>query len=136
MQAKKPDVIHIGLTFMGRITPSFRQLYEETISELRSELQSAMVDLGHKSAFDLILKDAWSREQATMGNSTLPTVCDKLNLIASIHNRKLTAAMARELKEKDIKIKQLSDGIAELENAVKIIMDKLKADANDLGISK
>jgi hypothetical protein len=117
---------------MGRITPSFRQLYEETIAELRSELQSAMVDLGHKSAFDLILKDAWSREQAAMGNSTLPTVCDKLNLIASIHNRKLITAMARELKEKDMKLKQLSDKTIELENTVKIIMDKLKSDANGL----
>ncbi len=111
---------------MGRITPSFRQLYEETIAELKSELQSAMVDLGHKSAFDLILKDAWSREQAAMGNSTLPTVCDKLNLIASIHNRKLTATLAKELKDKDMKIKQLSDRIIELENTVRIIMDKLK----------
>lgn len=117
---------------MGRITPSFRQLYEETIAELKSELQSAMVDLGHKSAFDLILKDAWSREQAAMGNSTLPTVCDKLNLIASIHNRKLTASMAKELKDKDIKIKQLSDRIIELENTVRIIMDKLKAGTADL----
>jgi hypothetical protein len=117
---------------MGRITPSFRQLYEETVAELKSELQSAMVDLGHKSAFDLILKDAWSREQAAMGNSTLPTVCDKLNLIASIHNRKLTAAMAKELKDKDMKIKQLSDRIIELENTVRIIMDKLKADTADL----
>lgn len=117
---------------MGRITPSFRQLYEETIAELKSELQSAMVDLGHKSAFDLILKDAWSREQAAMGNSTLPTVCDKLNLIASIHNRKLTAAMAKELKDKDMKIKQLSDRIIELENTVRIIMDKLKADTAEL----
>ncbi|MFY9966461.1 MAG: hypothetical protein WAK50_12065 [Nitrososphaeraceae archaeon] len=115
---------------MGRITPSFRQLYEETIAELKSELQAAMVDLGHKSAFDLILKDAWNREQAAMGNSTLPTVCDKLNLLASIHNRKLTAAMSKELREKDVKIKQLSDRIAELENTVKIIMDKLKDPSN------
>lgn len=122
---------------MGRITPSFRQLYEETVAELKSELQSAMVDLGHKSAFDLILKDAWSREQAAMGNSTLPTVCDKLNLIASIHNRKLSAAMARELKEKDIKIKQLTDRVTEVENTIKIVMDKLKAETNDdLDISK
>ena len=121
---------------MGRITPSFRQLYEETVAELKSELQSAMVDLGHKSAFDSILKDAWSREQAAMGNSTLPTVCDKLNLIASIHNRKLTAAMARELKDKDAKIHQLSDRISELENTVKIIMDKLKTEPNDLAMSK
>ena len=117
---------------MGRITPSFRQLYEETVAELKSELQSAMVDLGHKSAFDLILKDAWSREQAAMGNSTLPTVCDKLNLMASIHNRKLTASMAKELKDKDMKIKQLSDRISELENTVRIIMDKLKADTAEL----
>jgi hypothetical protein len=121
---------------MGRITPSFRQLYEETVAELKSELQSAMVDLGHKSAFDSILKDAWSREQAAMGNSTLPTVCDKLNLIASIHNRKLTAAMARELKEKDLKINQLSHKIDELENAIKIILDKLKSDPNDFSISR
>jgi hypothetical protein len=121
---------------MGRITPSFRQLYEETVAELRSELQAAMVDLGHKSAFDLILRDAWSREQAAMGNSTLPTVCDKLNLIASVHNRKLIAIMARENKDKDVRINQLSDRVIELENTIKIIMNNLKADTNDLAISK
>lgn len=116
---------------MGRITPSFRQLYEETVAELKSELQSAMVDLGHKSAFDLILRDAWNREQAAMGNSTLPTVCDKLNLMASIHNRKLTAAMTKELREKDAKIKQLSDRVIELENTVKMIMEKLRVTNDD-----
>jgi hypothetical protein len=121
---------------LGRITPSFRQLYEETVAELKSELQSAMVDLGHKTAFDLILKDAWSREQAAMGNSTLPTVCDKLNLIASIHNRKLTEAMAKELKDKDTKINLLSNRVIELENTVKIIMNKMKSDLEDLEISK
>jgi hypothetical protein len=80
---------------MGRITPSFRQLYEETISELKTELQSVLVDLGHKNAFELLLKEAWNPEQAAMGNSTLPTVCDKLNIMASIHNRKLIAALVR-----------------------------------------
>ena len=93
---------------MGRITPSFRQLYEETISELRTELQGALVDLGHKNAFDLLLKEAWNPEQAAMGNSTLPTVSDKLNVMASIHNRKLIAALAKELKEKDIELKNSS----------------------------
>ena len=48
---------------MGRITPSFRQLYEEVMSDMRTELQGAFVDLGHKKAFDLLLK-AWSSEQA------------------------------------------------------------------------
>jgi hypothetical protein len=39
-----------------------------------------------------------------MGNSTLPTVSDKLNVMASIHNKKLIAALSRELKEKDFQI--------------------------------
>ena len=119
---------------LGRITPSFRQLYEETIDELKSELQAAMVDLGHKSTFDLILRDAWNREQAAMGNCTLPTVCDKLNLVASIHNRKLTVALTKEMREKDVKIKQLSDKVIELENTIKMIMDKLRMANSDLSL--
>jgi hypothetical protein len=100
---------------MGRITPSFRQLYEETISELRTELQAALVDLGHKSAFDLLLKEAWNPEQAAMGNSTLPTVSDKLNVMASIHNRKLLAILAKGLKEKDLEIEELKQKVSSLE---------------------
>ena len=52
---------------MGRIMPPFRQLYQET------ELKAALVELRHKSAFDLLLKEAWNPEQAAMGNSTLST---------------------------------------------------------------
>jgi hypothetical protein len=100
---------------MGRITPSFRQLYEETISELRTELQAALVDLGHKSAFDLLLKEAWNPEQAAMGNSTLPTVSDKLNVMASIHNRKLLAILTKGLKEKDREIEELKQQVSSLE---------------------
>jgi hypothetical protein len=100
---------------MGRITPSFRQLYEETISELKMELQAALVDLGHKSAFDLLLKEAWNSEQAAMGNSTLPTVCDKLNIMASIHNRKLLEALVRQLNERDSIIEKLEQRIVSLE---------------------
>jgi hypothetical protein len=101
---------------LGRITPSFRQLYEEIISELRTELQAALVDLGHKNAFDLLLKEAWNPEQAAMGNSTLPTVSDKLNVMASIHNRKLIATLSRELKEKDFQIQELRQIVTSLEN--------------------
>ena len=100
---------------MGRITPSFRQLYEETISELRTELQAALVDLSHKSAFDLLLKEAWNPEQAAMGNSTLPTVSDKLNVVASIHNRKLIAVLTKGLKEKDREIEELKQRVSSLE---------------------
>ena len=101
---------------MGRITPTFRQIYEETISGLKTELQAALVDLGHKSAFDLLLKEAWNPEQAAMGNSSLPTVCDKLNIMASIHNRKLIAALVRELRDKDEIIEQFEERIIAIEN--------------------
>jgi hypothetical protein len=103
---------------MGRITPSFRQLYEETISEMRTELQAALVDLNHKSAFDLLLKEAWNPEQAAMGNSTLPTVSDKLNVMASIHNRKLIAILTKGLKEKDLEIEELKQQVTSLEDKV------------------
>jgi hypothetical protein len=101
---------------MGRITPSFRQLYEETISELRTELQAALLDLSHKSAFDLLLKEAWNPEQAAMGNSTLPTVSDKLNVMASIHNRKLIAVLTKGLKEKDKETEELKQRVSSLED--------------------
>src|SRR6266571_4667778 len=101
---------------MGRITPSFRQLYDETMSEVKMELQAALMDLGHKSAFDLLLKEAWNSEQAAMGNSTLPTVCDKLNIMASIHNRKILAALVRELKERDSIIEKFDERIVSLED--------------------
>jgi len=111
---------------MGRITPSFRQLYEETISELKMELQAALVDLGHKSAFDLLLKEAWNSEQAAMGNSTLPTVCDKLNIMASIHNRKLIAALSRELNERDSIIEKFEERIVSIEDQLNQLSLKIK----------
>jgi hypothetical protein len=50
-----------------------------------------------------------------MGHSMLPTVSDKLNIMASIHNRKLIAAVSRDLKEKDAKIQELRQNIESLE---------------------
>ena len=90
------------------------------------ELQAALVDLGHKSAFDLLLKEAWNSEQAAMGNSTLPTVCDKLNIMASIHNRKLIAALARELNERDAMIEKFEEKILVLQDQLNGLSLKLK----------
>jgi predicted transcriptional regulator len=63
-----------------------------------------------------------------MGNSTLPTVSDKLNVIASIHNRKLIAVLTRELKEKDREIGELKQHVSSLEDKLndlyKIIKNK------------
>jgi hypothetical protein len=101
---------------MGRIVPPFRQLYQETVSDLTTELKGALVDLGHKSAFDLLLKEAWNPEVAAMGNSTLPTVCDKLNVMSTIHLRKLIATLIRENGQRDTIIEELEERIKAVED--------------------
>jgi hypothetical protein len=113
---------------MGRLSPSFRQLYDEVISELRTELQGAFVDLGHKKSFDLLLK-AWNAEQAAMGNSTLPTVCDKLNVVANIHNRKLINSLVNELKEKDAIIQDLENKFIEIQDRLTFVENKIKQES-------
>ena len=84
------------------------------------------MDLGHKNAFDLLLKEAWNSEQPTMGNSTLPTVCDKLNIMASIHNRKLLAGLVRELNERDSIIEKFEGRIISLEDQVNQLSLEIK----------
>ena len=61
-----------------------------------------------------------------MGNSTLPTVSDKLNIMASIHNSKLIAALSRELKEKDSEIQDLKQNITKLENKLNELSSQMK----------
>jgi hypothetical protein len=111
-----PRGVHLE---MGRIVPPFRQLYQETVSDLETELRAALVNLGHKSAFDLLLKEAWNPEQAAMGNSTLPTVCDKLNIMAAIHLRKLIATLVRELNQRDSIIDKLEERIRLIEQILR-----------------
>src|SRR5215831_9851224 len=114
---------------MGRIVPPFRQLYQETVSDLTSELKGALVDLGHKSAFDLLLKEVWNPEVAAMGNSTLPTICDKLNVMSTIHLRKLIATLVRENGQRDAVIEKLEERIKGLEDWLNEMKTKYDADS-------
>ena len=91
------------------------------------------MDLGHKNAFDRLLKEAWNPEQAAMGNSTLPTVSDKLNVMASIHNRKLIAVLAKELKEKDVEIEELKQDITLLQDKLNDLYMEMKKHKDDEG---
>ena len=61
-----------------------------------------------------------------MGNSTLPTISDKLNVMASIHNRKLIAVLAKGLKEKDAEIEDLKQKVSSLEEKVNDIYLMIK----------
>jgi len=51
-----------------------------------------------------------------MGNSTLPTVCDKLNVMSTIHLRKLIATLIRENGQRDTIIEELEERIKAVED--------------------
>jgi hypothetical protein len=44
---------------MGRLTPSFRQIYSEVMDDLRREIRDAMIDPNNKVAFNLLYKEVW-----------------------------------------------------------------------------
>jgi hypothetical protein len=60
-------------------------------------------------------KGAWRTEEAAMGNSTIPTVLDKLCMVANINTRKLIELKKAEIKIKEAKIQALSELIDSLE---------------------
>src|SRR4029077_1454480 len=103
---------------MGRLTPSFRTVYSEVLDDLRKEMRNCFVDINHKDAFDLLYKEAWRPEEAAMGNSTLPTVLDKLCMVANINSRKLIEVIKGEIAMKDTKIQALQEMIDSLEQKI------------------
>ncbi|MFY9797822.1 MAG: hypothetical protein WA323_05865 [Candidatus Nitrosopolaris sp.] len=49
------------------------------------------------------------------------TICDKLNIMASIHNRKLIVALMRGLNQRDLIIEKVEERLLSLEDQVKQI---------------
>jgi hypothetical protein len=108
---------------MGRLTPFFRTVYSEVLDDLRKEMRNCFVDLTHKEAFDLIQRGVASgRGSDGIFNSTLPTVLDKLCMVANINTRKLIEVIKAELKIRETKIQALSE-----------IIDSLERNINDQG---
>ena len=81
-------------------------------------MRNCFVDLSHKEAFDLLYKEAWRPEEAAMGNSTLPTVLDKLCMVANINARKLIEVIKAEITIKEAKIQALQEMIDSLEQKI------------------
>jgi hypothetical protein len=80
----------------------------------------------------LLLKEAWNPEQAAMGNSILPTVLDKLNVMSTIHLRKLIATLVRENGQRDAVIGKLEERIGVLESRLNEIKNQPNTDAGSL----
>ena len=93
-----------------------KSFYSEVQADLRKE--NCFVDLNHKEAFDLLYKEAWRPEEAAMGNSTLPTILDKLCMVANINSRKLIEITKGEIKLKDTKIQELTQRIDSLQQKI------------------
>jgi hypothetical protein len=53
-----------------------------------------------------------------MGNSTLPTVLDKLCMVANIHTRKLTDVLKDEINQRNDRIMFLQDRLSALEQII------------------
>ncbi|MBO3803123.1 MAG: hypothetical protein JTT11_04510 [Candidatus Brockarchaeota archaeon] len=96
-----------GESLMGRITPSFRQLFESQVEGLRKNFQNALLDPKHREAFNLLLKEAWSAEGHAMSNSGVPVTLDAMNLMANVHNRKCVAELRRALEELEARVERL-----------------------------
>jgi hypothetical protein len=101
------------------------------VSDLHTELKAAL-DLSHKSVVEILLKEAWYPEVAAMGNSTLPTVLDKLNVMSTIHLRKLIATLVRENGQRDAVIAKLEENIGVLESRLNEIKKQPNTDAGSL----
>jgi hypothetical protein len=73
---------------MGRITPSFRRVFHNTVFQFykKKGFYHSLKEPGHQHAFVGIVK-AMSSEYAAMWNSGIFCVEDIMNLMANIHVR-------------------------------------------------
>src|SRR5579862_1709533 len=90
-----------GVDILGKITPSFRELYEDVVRKLESGrgYANTLLDLGRKEAFRSLLEEAWGPEHAAMANANLATPIDSLNLTANVQNRKLIKLLEDRLND-------------------------------------
>jgi hypothetical protein len=100
---------------MGRITPSFRQLYLGQIEHLRSRsgFQNTLIDLENSRALDSLIKEAWSPEGAAMAQANIPAVLDVMNLMASVHNKSASDALRKRVEELEKRLQDLDPEGAE-----------------------
>jgi hypothetical protein len=83
---------------MGRITPSFRRVFQNTIFQLykKNGYYHSLKEPGHQHAFMSLVK-ALSSEYAAMWNSGIFCVEDVINLMANIHVRARINQLERDI---------------------------------------
>lgn len=86
---------HDNCGTMGRITKSFRIQFQEEIRTLK-KFRNALVDVGHRDAFDRLLK-VWGSTQGAMAYADIPYVLDAMVLTAVVDNRKRIMQLSSRL---------------------------------------
>jgi hypothetical protein len=79
---------------MGRITPSFRQLFLSEVEELKRGFYRALLDPTHREAFNLLVR-AWCSEDTAMANAFIPCVLDNMNLLANVQMEERLAELEK-----------------------------------------
>ncbi len=95
---------------MGRITPSFRQMFLRELRKLRNKRKgfyNTLRDPAHKEAFDALIRDAWQPESAAMVQSDLYGVIDDMNLMASVNVKKEIEAFKEKIKEMEDHLQEM-----------------------------
>jgi hypothetical protein len=73
---------------LGRMTPPFRQSFQERVAKLRREFQDALMDPSHRTAFDGLV-EAWSEELGAMSYAETMKMLDLMLLVSALDNRSL-----------------------------------------------
>jgi hypothetical protein len=95
----------------------------------RREIRDALVDPNNKVAFNLLYREAWYPEEAAMGNCNLPTVLDKLCMVADIHTRNLIGVLRSEIDKRGLKIEELQNRLKVLEKNINSLTESI-SDSN------
>lgn len=96
-----------GEPLMGRVTPSFTQVYQDLVERLRRDFVPMMRDARHREAFEALLREAWDRERAAMSNSEVALLLDALNLMANVHNKSQLAQLKGRVEEIEERLARL-----------------------------
>ena len=96
---------------MGRITPSWRNIYHRQIFHLqkRKGFYHKLRDNAHQEAFNQLLR-AWGRESAALSNANIPAMLDVLNLMANIHATRQLEALKQEAEALRQRLRTLERG--------------------------
>ncbi|MDG6928742.1 MAG: hypothetical protein JRN39_05000 [Nitrososphaerota archaeon] len=95
-----------GDPLMGRITPSFRQVYQAVLEGLRKNYLPLLRGRERRDAFETLVRKVWDEEHAAMANSQLPVALDAMNLTANVENR----LEIERLKERVEKLERAAGG--------------------------